>query len=367
MTKPILHIDMDGVLVDLADAIDRLPEDVRTQYGKDVDEVPGLFDNPPPIAGAVEGLNALLDSDRFEIHVLSTAPWGNPSAWTAKRHWMERHFGDRFKKRVTLTHRKDRVAGDFLIDDRPNNGAEQFAGEWIQFGVAPFDSWEAITKYLLTDGFFWAGELGAYASPAHLRDDLIDLWLKTGHQELPLPEPLAESVIMLNRPTAQGGGYFPDAAMGPFPHPWRPTRIVGWFKRDLDLLVEEWVRVAQELGIESPEFIESETPHADVRFLNRAHRLVRDLGVEQGGGIGRFESRVRKSTRQGTASLNQGAAIPIVRGNGTASHFVDFINDETAYVFKSSGPALAGTKSLHLAHLVEGEWVLGKKLHEFIS
>jgi len=367
MTKPILHVDMDGVLVDLAHAINRLPDDVRARYGKDVDEVPGLFNDPPPIAGAVEGLNALLDSDRFEIHVLSTAPWGNPSAWTAKRHWMERHFGDRFKKRVTLTHRKDRVAGDFLIDDRPNNGAEQFAGEWIQFGTAPFESWEAITKHLLTDGFYWAGELGAFTSPAHLRDALMAYWLKTGHQTHALPEPLEKSVIAYHRPSDQGGVYAPDAALGPFPHPLQPKKLVSWLSADLDLPVEEWVGIARAVGIESADFIESETPHADARFLNQAHRLVRDLGVELGGGLGRYAPRVKKSARLGTASLNHGSAIPVVRGRGMTSHYVDFINGETAYLFTSSGPALAGSKSLHLVHLVDDEWVFGKKLREFIS
>jgi hypothetical protein len=28
--------------------------------------------------------------------------------------------------------------GDFLVDDRPKNGADQFAGEWIHFGSEAF-------------------------------------------------------------------------------------------------------------------------------------------------------------------------------------------------------------------------------------
>ena len=38
--------------------------------------------------------------------------------------------------------------GDFLVDDRPNNGADKFAGEWIQFGSRKFRSWRAVLKHL---------------------------------------------------------------------------------------------------------------------------------------------------------------------------------------------------------------------------
>lgn len=33
-----------------------------------------------------------------------------------------------------ITHRKDLLIGDFLIDDRLKNGAEDFKGELIRFG-----------------------------------------------------------------------------------------------------------------------------------------------------------------------------------------------------------------------------------------
>jgi 5'-nucleotidase len=51
-------------------------------------------------------------------------------------------------KRLMLTHHKDLNKGDFLVDDRPNNGADKFDGEWIQFGSRKFRSWRAVLKYL---------------------------------------------------------------------------------------------------------------------------------------------------------------------------------------------------------------------------
>ena len=39
---------------------------------------------------------------------------------------------------------KDLNRGDFLIDDRPNNGADLFAGAFVQFGKEPFTDWPAV-------------------------------------------------------------------------------------------------------------------------------------------------------------------------------------------------------------------------------
>jgi 5'(3')-deoxyribonucleotidase len=369
MIKPIVHVDMDGVLVDLADAIVRLPAEVRERYGEDVDEVPGLFDDPPPIRGAVEALTRLVESDRLDIHVLSTAPWGNPSAWTAKRLWMERYFGDMFEKRITLTHRKNWVSGDFLIDDRPNNGAEEFSGEWIQFGVAPFDTWEQVVKYLLADGFYWLGGLGAHCSESELRDSLIHHWLdKGGQTKSELPTPLVKSVISFSKPSPMGGVSVPDIAHGPHVHPYNPNRMVSWIPADLELPADEWRRIAKELGVPTMEFVPSPQPHVDVKFLNQALKLLMDVNVfQEGDGVGRFKTSFRKSKKFGTTRYRGGAALPVVPSQTLTSHYLEFLNAEVAYVFTSSGPTLSSRKTLHMAHRIDGDWVLGKKLNEYLS
>jgi len=60
-----------------------------------------------------------------------------------------KYFDDVFHKRLILSHHKDLLKGDFLIDDRPKHGAETFDGEWIQFGSERFPDWEAVLKYLI--------------------------------------------------------------------------------------------------------------------------------------------------------------------------------------------------------------------------
>ena len=56
-----------------------------------------------------------------------------------------------FHKRVIITHRKDLVMGDYLIDDSGNNGASEFKGEWIRFGSERFPDWNAVLEYLLNN------------------------------------------------------------------------------------------------------------------------------------------------------------------------------------------------------------------------
>ncbi len=50
---------------------------------------------------------------------------------------------------MIITHRKDLVEGDYLIDDRGKNGTSEFKGEWIQFGSERFPDWKTVLDYLL--------------------------------------------------------------------------------------------------------------------------------------------------------------------------------------------------------------------------
>ena len=70
-----------------------------------------------------------------DAYILSTQPWGNPSAWTDKYEWVKNFIGESAYKRLILSHRKDLSRGDILIDDGTANGAGQFKGEHIHFGT----------------------------------------------------------------------------------------------------------------------------------------------------------------------------------------------------------------------------------------
>lgn len=144
--KQRIYVDMDGVLVDFMSGVNRLNAETRAAYASNPDEAPGVFALMDPMPGAIEVIGRL--ADKFDVYILSTAPWDNPSAWSDKLNWVKQHFGDTFRKKLILSHHKELLRGDFLIDDRDKNGTLEFQGEWIHFGSPQFPDWDTIEKYL---------------------------------------------------------------------------------------------------------------------------------------------------------------------------------------------------------------------------
>lgn len=141
-----LFFDMDGVLVDFKSGEERVDEAVLREYGDHSEEIPGIFSLMSPIEGAVKAVKTL--AKHYDVFILSTAPWKNPSAWMDKRTWITKYFHGIFYKKIILSHRKDLIIGNYLIDDRPNNGASEFPGEWIKYGSEEFPDWDSVIAYL---------------------------------------------------------------------------------------------------------------------------------------------------------------------------------------------------------------------------
>lgn len=137
---------MDNVLVDFPSGIELLDDSVKEEYAERLDEVPGIFSLMSPIPNAIDAFNEL--SDLFDAYILSTAPWENPSAWSDKLLWVKNHIGKSAYKRLILSHHKNLNDGTYLIDDRTNNGADEFVGEHIHFGTKQFPNWESVLVYL---------------------------------------------------------------------------------------------------------------------------------------------------------------------------------------------------------------------------
>jgi len=147
MNKKRIYFDMDGVLVDFESGVAKLDEATKEQYKGKLDEVPGIFSLMEPMPGAAEVVRLLARS--YDVFILTTSPWNNPTAASDKVQWVKKYLDDVFHKRLIITHRKDLLEGDYLIDDRDKNGAAEFKGEFIKYGSQQFPDWEAILNHLL--------------------------------------------------------------------------------------------------------------------------------------------------------------------------------------------------------------------------
>jgi 5'-nucleotidase len=160
MKKEILNIDMDGVCADFDKAILKLDPSIGTlsstapNYEERSARVDALveantdiFENLEPIEGSIEAIKRL--SQHFEIYFVSTPMDAVPESFTGKKRWLNKNFGELSKKRLVLTHRKDLVAGDYLVDDRLVNGVENFKGKHIHFGTEKFPNWTIVEMYLM--------------------------------------------------------------------------------------------------------------------------------------------------------------------------------------------------------------------------
>lgn len=149
MKTKIVYVDMDNVLVDFPSAFKKIKPEILEEYKGREDEIPNIFSKMDPIEGAIDAYKYLSSIKNFELYILSTAPWMNPSAWSDKLNWVHKYLGESAHKRLILSHHKNLNRGDFLIDDRDNNGAAEFEGMLIRFGSKEFPDWETVKTYMI--------------------------------------------------------------------------------------------------------------------------------------------------------------------------------------------------------------------------
>jgi 5'(3')-deoxyribonucleotidase len=147
MIKKILYVDMDGVLVDFKSGINQLSEKTKLEYENRLDEVPGVFSLMNPIKNGLEVITEL--STYYDIYILSTAPWNNPSAWIDKLLWIQKYLPTIGYKRLIISHHKNLNKGDYLISDGKANGVTKFEGNHIFFGKGEYSDWVKVYKFFL--------------------------------------------------------------------------------------------------------------------------------------------------------------------------------------------------------------------------
>ena len=125
MSKLTIYLDMDGVLANFEKAAAQHPDIKRPDLHLD-------FSKFEPMPGAIDAVKKIIAMGH-DVFIATTPPWNNPSAWGQKRDWVEEHL-PQLKRKMFLTHRKDLLKGDILVDDSTYRGQYDFDGTFMHFG-----------------------------------------------------------------------------------------------------------------------------------------------------------------------------------------------------------------------------------------
>ena len=135
-----IYIDMDGVLANFDKAADEHPSNGKKGFRPDLTLDFSKFE---PMPGAIKAVQELLDMGH-DLFIATTPPWNHPDSWGQKRNWVEKHL-PALKRKMVLTHRKDLLIGDILIDDSMWRGQPDFQGTWFHFGDNGMD-WKYVVE-----------------------------------------------------------------------------------------------------------------------------------------------------------------------------------------------------------------------------
>tara|TARA_R100001015_G_C4631740_1_gene194530 strand:- start:1351 stop:1815 length:465 start_codon:yes stop_codon:yes gene_type:complete len=129
--KLTIFLDMDGVLANFEKAANEIPDWAPEHDKKHPDEVLD-FSRFEPMPGAIDAVEKIIAMGH-DVFIATTPPWNNPAAWGQKRDWIEKHL-PQLKRKMFLTHRKDLLKGDILVDDSTYRGQYDFDGTFMHFG-----------------------------------------------------------------------------------------------------------------------------------------------------------------------------------------------------------------------------------------
>ena len=138
---PTVFVDMDNVLFDF----DTPFNIIKKRTGEEFPQIqPNFFLYLQPMPGALEGFSFL--QEHFDTCILTRPPVWNIGAYSEKASCIEHYFGIETLHKTFMVPQKQRVIGDYLIDDTTDAGQQEFVGRLLKFGPNDFD-WPALIQY----------------------------------------------------------------------------------------------------------------------------------------------------------------------------------------------------------------------------
>ena len=134
--------------MDYQTAFEHVDDGTQDAYERRINEMPGVYSLMAPVFGALAGFEKL--AQQHDVYLVSGPAWDNETAWADKLGWVKRHLGEIARERLVMTHRKDLLAGDVLIDGTGRHGTGEFHGEVLSFGSNSFPNWNAVLDHLVT-------------------------------------------------------------------------------------------------------------------------------------------------------------------------------------------------------------------------
>ena len=146
-----IFIDLDDTLCNFSKLHKEWSEKFDAEFPQGIKH---FFQELEIIKDASRVVNRLIDSEIYDVWILSSPSVMNPNSYTEKRLWVESYFGFDFCHRLILATDKSLVRGhgsksnNFLIDDcTEGKGQDGFYGKLIHFGSERFPDWNSVEKY----------------------------------------------------------------------------------------------------------------------------------------------------------------------------------------------------------------------------
>lgn len=148
MKKERIHIDLDQCACDYVSGAnswrENFPDELYPQSHLE------FWVNLKPIDGFLDSAKEL--EKYYDVYFLTAPSVRNSACWTGKAIWIKNTLGEgeKWLKKLIISHDKSQFKGKYLIDDGIENGQSNYEGVHLRFSVdEKFKTWKQVVDYII--------------------------------------------------------------------------------------------------------------------------------------------------------------------------------------------------------------------------